>query len=97
MNLTDEQKARLFDALHHDGVDNWSNYQGDNYQEVMNQIEVENKFDQVKEKIQPLFDIIEDEYSYEVDYPAGPDAGHSMTLTEHGIKTIVEWIAKNYE
>ena len=45
MELTNEQKARLFEALHADGVDNWDNYQGENYQETMREIEAEEKFE----------------------------------------------------
>lgn len=35
MKLTDEQKAKLFDAMQADGVDNWEGYQGENYQEAV--------------------------------------------------------------
>lgn len=44
MELTDEQKARLFDALHADGVDNWEGYQETNYQETMAEIEAEQEY-----------------------------------------------------
>ena len=94
MSYTDEQKARLFDALLADGVDNWDGYQQENFQEVAEQIELENKYDQVKEELQPLFEIIET--NIEVDYPAGREAGLRTALTKDGVDLIVEWVTKKY-
>jgi len=95
MNYTDEQKARLFDALEMDGVDNWEGHQieGGNYEEVLLAIEAEEKFDEVKKKCEPLVEIIEQ--NIEVDYPAGRDAGVNTALSEDGLAEAIMWISKN--
>jgi hypothetical protein len=95
MNYTDTQKAKLFDALFADGVDNWEGYQQENYQQAIEEIELEGKYDRVQDELQPLFEIIETHI--EVDYPAGREAGSRTSLTTGGIDAIVEWITKKYE
>lgn len=93
MKKTDEQKSRLYDALLADGVDNWQGWQGDNYQAVLEEIETESKVEETKSKCQELFEIIS--LNSEVDYPAGREAGSSVTLTEYGETEAVKWIIKN--
>lgn len=95
MTLTDEQKARLFDALERDGVDNWENYQGIHWQETMEEIESEEKFEENRKRLEPLFEIIS--LNMEVDYPAGREAGSSCNLTDDGVGLVVNFISKNYE
>lgn len=90
--LTDEQKARLFDALHADGVDNWIGYQEENYQSVMEEIEAENEYEENYKKIEPLFEIIS--LNCEVDYPVGREAGSSVNLTPDGEREVVMFITK---
>ena len=89
MELTDENKARLFEALEADGVDNWENYQGQHYQEA---IEAEEKLEENREKLEPLFEIITNSISH--DYPAGVEAGAGYYLEEDN---IVNGITKHYE
>ena len=95
MNYTDKQKAQLFDAMIADGVDNWEGYQGEHYQQIVEDIELEGKYDRVKEELQPLFEIIETHI--ELDYPAGREAGSRTSLTKDGVDEIVIWIIKKYE
>lgn len=93
MKLTDTHKARLFDAMQADGVDNWEGYQGDNYQRVIEDIEIEGKYQETKDKLDPLFGIIETHI--EVDYPAGREAGTRTSITDEGIIEITNWVLKN--
>lgn len=95
MNLTNEQKARLFDAMLVDGVDNWEGYQGVAYQETMEEIEAEAQMDSMKKDIQPLIEIIET--NIEVDYPAGREAGSRTMFTEDGVHEVVMYLIKNFE
>ena len=97
MELTNEQKARLFDAMEADGVDNWDNYQGDNYQETMEEIEAEANFEENKKRLEPLFDIINEYDSLDVEEPAGHGAGYGWSITPSGEEEIVKFITKNYE
>ena len=90
---TDEQKARLFDALLADGVDNWSGYQEQHYQEAMEEIEAEEKFEENSKRIQPLLDIILQSVSH--DYPAGREAGVGYCIEDE--TEIVNWITKNFD
>lgn len=93
MNLTDEQKARLFDALHADGVDNWIGYQEQHWQDVMDEIQAEQEYDENSKKIQPLIEIILQNVSH--DYPAGIEAGAGYYIEND--KEIVNWITKNFK
>lgn len=94
MEYTDEQKARLFDALQADGVDNWEGYGQTNWQKTVAEIEAKESFARDKEKLKPLFKIIES--SIEVDYPAGREAGARTQLTEGGILDIVMFISRTF-
>lgn len=91
MELTDEQKARLFDALHHDEVDNWSGYQEKNYQETMAEIEEEQKYEENLAKIDPLIEIILESITH--DYPAGREAGAGYSIEDP--RNIINWLSRN--
>lgn len=93
-NFTNEQKARLFDALHADGVDNWEGYKQTHYREVEAEIEAENFFLENKKILEPLFQIIET--NIEVSYPVGREAGAMTALTDDGISEIIDFISKNF-
>jgi len=95
MKYTNEQKARLFDALHADGVDNWEGYQQENYQEAEEEIEAEAMFDKVHAELDELLEIFCE--SAEVDYPAGQDEGYNITIPMDGQKDIVKFIIKKYK
>ena len=97
MNLTDEQKARLFDALEGDGVDNWEgfNYDGGHYERVLAEIEAEEKYEENRKRIEPLIEIIIEHADAEE--PSERGAGFMVTLPEDGIKEIVKFISENYD
>ena len=94
MNLTNEEKAKLFDALQADGVDNWEGYKNDNYQETMAGIEAERQYAKNLVILQPLIEIIEN--NIEVDYPSIREAGARTALTEDGRLELVTFISKHY-
>jgi hypothetical protein len=94
MKLTNEQKAKLFDAMLADGVDNWEGYQGETYQEVMADIEAEEKLEETMKKLEPLYEIIA--LNSSADYPSVREAGMSIQLTEDGEKEVALWIIKNF-
>jgi hypothetical protein len=94
MKLTNEHKARLFDAMSADGVDNWEGYQGENYQKVMEQIETEEESKKIKDSLGELFEIIS--LHCDVDYPAGREAGSSVTVTDEGEEEIAKFISRNF-
>jgi hypothetical protein len=97
MTLTDEHKAKLFDALQADGVDNWGGYQEQNYQDAMLEIESEQMFEENKKKLEPLFDIINEYETLDVEEPSERGAGYGWNLTEHGERQIINFISKNFE
>jgi hypothetical protein len=94
MTLTDNHKAKLLDALRADGVDNWEGYQGENYQATMQEIEAEERFEENKKRLEPLFAIIET--NIDVDYPSIREAGARTSLSENGISEIVKFISTNF-
>jgi hypothetical protein len=94
-DYTDEQKARLFDALHADGVDNWEGYQMDNWQEVMEDIEGEEKYNETYLELEEMFEMIE--MGIEVEEPSERGAGFMATINPEVLEDVVKFIIKKYK
>jgi hypothetical protein len=95
--MTDEQKARLLDALECDGVDNWEGYNisGGYFERTLQEIEAEERRAEMLRTIEPLIDIIES--NMEIDFPAGRDAGSRARLTEDGQSELVNFLSEHYK
>jgi len=97
MTYTDEQKARLFDALIADGVDNWDGYQERNFQETIKSFEIENLIGETIDELQDLFEMLTDGSTLEVEYPAGREAGSAILFTKGGEERVAKFIIEKYK
>jgi hypothetical protein len=95
MKYTTEQEARLYNALLADGVDNWNGYftEGGNLEREVREIEAENKRKEMRDKITPLIEIIEE--SIEVDFPAGRECGHRAVLSDSGVEAMLVFLQES--
>lgn len=81
---------RKLNALEAGGVDNWEWY-GESLREFFAENEIEDLVRTFVERDLKENYLVED---VEVDYPAGMDAGHSVTLTADGEESMIKHLLK---